>query len=452
MMAPEDHLFIAPREKVMTENNRQSNEAVAQAVLDDPTHYIGSVATMAAKNELNAAQDILSASGIKLVAGGTRIDAGLQEKLRGHRFSGAGLETGLSIAGAVSPVSLATDIGRLIDADAWHARLTAKSGDPGALRHAVAHLKLPQEILFRLTVARDQRPDLYQHSLSVAIIGHYLALRSSLGTARIDNVLIAALCHDLGELHIDPSILESGHRVSDQERRFIYVHPIIGWLMVRDLPGMNAEVASAILEHQERLDGSGYPHGRTADQLGLPGRILAAADVSASIMARFGDNRRLSTLLRLNGNKYDAKIITLLHEAIVEDTEPPVHSEHGSLVRRLTGFVSLLDSWAKLRAAAESAQAIHGDFLADRMFNLRTAIIRCGFDPDSLDMPLKLAEEDSTIAAELTNVVDELQFQLADLGREFDRRTEELTASLAPHLVTALTEWRAQLKACIENR
>ena len=83
------------------------------------------------------------------------------------------------------------------------------------------------------------------------------------------------------------------------------------------------------------------------------------------------------------------------------------------------------------------------------MYNLRTVILAFGFDPDSLDMPLQLAEEDATIAMELAAVVDELQFQLADLGREIARRTADWEDTLDPLAAVALTTWEQQLDECI---
>ena len=264
--------------------------------------------------------------------------------------------------------------------------------------------------------------------------------------------MTAALCHDLGELYIDPTILDSAHRVTDQERRFIYVHPIVGWLIVKDLTGLDCDVADAIIQHQERLDGSGYPNGKRGEEIALSGRILAAADVAASIMARFGDHRRLSTLLRLNNKKYDPAVVNVLHGAILEEAPTASQVEGGVIGRRLTGFRSILDGWARLRAATEVADSVAGRFLSERMFNLRTVVVQFGFDPDSLETPSKLAEEDASIAAELAAVIDELQFQLADLSREYDRNAPSWSSTLDPLVLAALADWRRNLQDCTDDR
>jgi len=432
----------------MPSNASQDDELIAQSMVDDASHYVDSVSAMTASHELHVVKDIVSSSGVKLVASGMKIDPHLREKLSGHRLSGTTLEQSLVIVEGVSPESLSFDISRLLDEDSWFKQLAAKSGDSAALRHGTSRLNLPHEILFRLTVAREQRPELYRHTLSVTIISHYLALRLSLKPAALDSVLIAALCHDLGELYTDPAILDAGHRVSDEERRFIYVHPITGWLIVSALKVLDPEVAKAVLQHQERLDGSGYPAGVKGEAIGMAGRILAAADISASIMSRFRDHRRLSTLLRLNGAKYDRKVVDLIHEAFITKEQSTAKYESVVSRQRLVAFAQLLEGWSQLRANEVMAKTAPVVFLTERMYCLRTVVLACGFDPDSLEESLQLAEEDAAIATELAAVIDELKFQLADLEHEIERHEAAWSRTLDPAASNALNDWRRQLHDC----
>jgi HD-GYP domain-containing protein (c-di-GMP phosphodiesterase class II) len=426
----------------------QDDELIAQSMVDDAPHYVDSVSAMSASHELHAIQDIVSSSGVKLVARGMKIDPHLREKLSSHRLSGTTLEQSLTITDGVSPASLSLDISRLLDEDSWFKQLAEKSGDSGAMRHGTSRLNLPHEVLFRLTVAREYRSELYLHTLRVTIIVHYLALRLSLKPAALDSVLTAALCHDLGELYTDPAILDASHRVSDEERRFIYVHPVTGWLIVRDLPGIDPEVAKAVLQHQERLDGSGYPAGVKGDAIGMVGRILAAADISASIMLRFSDHRRLSTLLRLNGAKYDRKVVDLLHEAFVIPAQSTAKYQSDVSRQRLAAFTQLLDGWSQLRANEVMGKAAPVVFLNERMYCLRTVVVASGFDPDSLEQTLQLAEEDAGIATELAAVIDELKFQLEDLEHEIERHAADWQPTLDQDTSNALNEWRRQLHDC----
>jgi HD-GYP domain-containing protein (c-di-GMP phosphodiesterase class II) len=428
----------------MTSVSADSVEAAAEAVIEQPTHFVDAVSALADSRDVRADRDIVSSSGIKLVARGTRIDANLRQKLAGHRLADTTLEKTLAVAGGITPQSLAEEAARLIDASSWLQRLATRSDDAAAMRHGFARLALPREILFRLTVAREQRPALFRHSLGVALVSHYVALRSELQQHEVDIALTASLCHDLGELYTDPAILAPEHRCTDEERRYVYVHPITGWLIVRDVPEIDTAVATAVLQHHERLDGSGYPHGRRGEQIGMPARIIGVADVCESLMARYADHRRLSVLLRLNQQRFDRHVVALVHEALAPN-ETAKAFEREPLAKRLVAFAAVLEQWARLRSDTAIAQVPAAAFLSERMFNLRSMMIGFGFDADSFELPLKLAEEDPTIANELSAVVDEVQYQLADLGREFDRRSAELIGTLDASSVGPLLEWRRRL-------
>ena len=80
-----------------------SQEAIAQSLIDDAPNYVKAVSAITESHEISAVADIVSPSGIKLVARGTKIDEHLFEKIAGHRLSGTTLEKSLSIADGVTP-------------------------------------------------------------------------------------------------------------------------------------------------------------------------------------------------------------------------------------------------------------------------------------------------------------------------------------------------------------
>lgn len=440
----------------MKHDDNQPIEPIAQSTVADTIESLpGSVEALSVVTtdlEQDAAANVESSTGAEPVAYRTGGDGRLREILFGHRPSGPVYENSISPTGGVTPNSLAFDMGHLIDEDYWFRQLAQKSGDAVALRHGASRLTLPREVLFRLTIAHEQRPQLYRHSLEVTIVAHYLALRLNLPPKSIDSILIAALCHDLGELYVDPSILGPDHRISGDERRFIDVHPIAGCLLVRDIPNLDPEVAKAIIQHQERLDGSGYPYAIDGKNIGIAGRILAASDTSASIMARFKDHRRLSTLLRLNSAKYDRKIVDLMLEAILPTSPTDIQPVDQASIACVTDFTQIINQWSHLRANSEIATVTSIAFLAERIHTLRTVLVAAGFDPDGLDSTLLLAAEDSSIARELAAVIDELKFQLVDLEREIDRRAPVWSETIDPITRVALDNWRGLLHEFTQAR
>jgi HD-GYP domain-containing protein (c-di-GMP phosphodiesterase class II) len=94
----------------------------------------------------------------------------------------------------------------------------------------------------------------------------------------------AALLHDIGKLSISNRVLDKAGPLTETERVRLQEHPLLGERILRRVPGFGslAAVASA---HHERLDGGGYPRGLAADELTLPMRVLAVADVYEALVS-----------------------------------------------------------------------------------------------------------------------------------------------------------------------
>lgn len=440
-----------------TTERAADSATAAEALLADDRHYVEAVTTMGDQQSVVASEDILSASGIKLVAKGSRIDSRLRDKLTGHQLKPS-LDHSLSTRDCVTPRSLVAEAEQLIGEQAFWRQLANHSGDALAIRHGLGRLKLPPSIAFKLTVARTQRPHLFRHSLRVALLCHYLALRLGYSEKATSNLLLAALCHDLGEMHTDPAILDPGHRITDGERRFVYVHPVTGYVILRDTPGVPPEVARAVHHHHERLDGSGYPAGLSGEQIEPLALPLMVADTAEAVMGRFSDNGRLSALLRLNRRKYDSKSVALLHEAILAQGGQARETENTSEQRRrqLTGLASLLADWGSFRRSIPPELTTPGKpglgFLHERLQNLNSLLYQFGFDPAGFDTLITLAESDAEVAAELSQVLDELQFQLAEMAREIVRRESEIVEALPDVMqFAAFSDWQLTLQKTLQT-
>jgi hypothetical protein len=103
--------------------------------------------------------------------------------------------------------------------------------------------------------------------------------------SHIRDVVLAGLLHDVGMLRADPALLDHPGPWDQAQRRMIEGHAAAGAeRILTGLPGLG-EVAEAVAAHHERADGTGYPAGRTGDQLPSMARLLAAADVYTAMCA-----------------------------------------------------------------------------------------------------------------------------------------------------------------------
>ena len=88
----------------------------------------------------------------------------------------------------------------------------------------------------------------------------------------------AALVHDIGKIAVPAEILSKPARLTDTEFALIKAHPAAAYDILAPID-FDGPVAEIVLQHHERLDGSGYPRGLRGDEI-LPGaRVLAVADV-----------------------------------------------------------------------------------------------------------------------------------------------------------------------------
>lgn len=133
----------------------------------------------------------------------------------------------------------------------------------------------------------------HRHSVQVAIIGMLIARRHWYRDgwrdwierprydgieARLTKLGIGLILHDIGKLAVPPAVLNKPGRLTDEEFAQIKLHPQAGVDLLRTADPSPLVVAT-VRDHHERLDGSGYPAGRTADSIHEFARICAIADV-----------------------------------------------------------------------------------------------------------------------------------------------------------------------------
>lgn len=124
--------------------------------------------------------------------------------------------------------------------------------------------------------ARD--PYTAGHQRRVAALARAIAQEMGLPDDEIRGLYLAATIHDLGKIGIPAEILSKPTRLSEVEFELVMTHPKIGFDIIKDAQ-FPWPIAQIVLQHHERLDGSGYPQGLTGGQMQAEAKILAVADV-----------------------------------------------------------------------------------------------------------------------------------------------------------------------------
>lgn len=119
----------------------------------------------------------------------------------------------------------------------------------------------------------------FRHSLNVAIIAGLLGKWLKVRRKVMREIVLAGLIHDIGKTQIPLEILSKPGTLTAAEMAAIQEHPSKGYKLVEDSERLPQSVKFGILQHHERLDGSGYPAGLKGDAITDYARIIAVADI-----------------------------------------------------------------------------------------------------------------------------------------------------------------------------
>ena len=128
--------------------------------------------------------------------------------------------------------------------------------------------------------ARD--PYTAGHQRRVSDLARSIATEMKLSRDQIDCIRLAGMIHDLGKISVPSEILSKPTRLSSLEFELIRTHSEAGYSILKDIE-FPWPIARIVLEHHERINGSGYPNKLKADELLLESKIIAIADVVEAI-------------------------------------------------------------------------------------------------------------------------------------------------------------------------
>jgi len=173
----------------------------------------------------------------------------------------------------------------------------------------------------RMVEIRD--PYTAGHQQRVAHLACCIGGRLGLSKNAIEGIRIAGLLHDVGKIRIPVAILARAGELLEAEMDFIKMHPAIGFEILANIP-FPWPVARAVLQHHERLDGSGYPGGLLAGDILLEAKILTVADVTEAKSSfrpyrpALGIEAGMEEIKKYRGIYYDKEIVDACNAIITE--------------------------------------------------------------------------------------------------------------------------------------
>lgn len=152
------------------------------------------------------------------------------------------------------------------------------------------------------------------HQRRVADLARAIATEMKLTSDQIDGVRMAGMIHDIGKISIPSEILTKPTQLSALEYNLIKTHPDSGYSILKDIE-FPWPIARIVLEHHERINGSGYPRGLKENEILLESKIMAVADVVEAISshrpyrAAHGIEAGLQEIANNRGVLYDAEAV-----------------------------------------------------------------------------------------------------------------------------------------------
>lgn len=222
--------------------------------------------------------------------------------------------------GSLVPVEVKYTI--LRDAQARPAEVLAIARDISERRRAQDEAKRSIEKLIRamehaiqaMTIVVEMRdPHTAGHQQRATQLACAIAKEIGLSEEQISGLRLAGLIHDIGKVRVPAEILMNPDGLSEPEFMMIKAHPRLGYEILKtiDFPW---PVAQIVLQHHERLDGSGYPSGLSGEDIIIEARILAVADVVDAMASHrpyrpaLGIKKALEEISENRGVLYDPRV------------------------------------------------------------------------------------------------------------------------------------------------
>ena len=162
------------------------------------------------------------------------------------------------------------------------------------------------------------------HQRRVARLACAIAREMSLPEEDVEGIRMAALIHDMGKITVPSEILSKPTLLNDFEYGLIKNHAQVGHDVLKEMD-FPWPLAQIVLQHHERLDGSGYPQGLLDEEIILEARILAVADVVEAMASHrpyrppLGLDKALEEISQNRGDLYDPEVVDVCLKLFAEE-------------------------------------------------------------------------------------------------------------------------------------
>ena len=172
-------------------------------------------------------------------------------------------------------------------------------------------------------IAETRDPYTAGHQRRVAKLASAIAAEMGFSKEQVETIRVAGILHDIGKVNVPTEILSKTGTLSEIEFNLVKSHSQVGREMLKSLE-LPWTICPIVLQHHERMDGSGYPKGMSGQDISLGARVLAVADVIEAMSSRrpyrpsLGIGKALEEISKNKGILYDADVADAVMRLINE--------------------------------------------------------------------------------------------------------------------------------------
>lgn len=228
-------------------------------------------------------------------------------------------------------------------------------GEPGGQPKLGAHIQAVSQVARQIVEAILANKDVsiqmadikshdnytFAHSVNVCVIGTILGTRLGLDQARLRDLALGLILHDVGKLGVPREILEKPGKLTETEFEQMKEHCRAGFDTLRGLATISAHAKIVVLQHHEKYDGTGYPKGLQGEDIHLNAQIGAIADVYDALTSdrvyrkRLMPHEAIEYLMGNAGTHFSTNLVSTFVSSVAP--YPP-----GTYLRLSTGEVGVV--------------------------------------------------------------------------------------------------------------
>ncbi|MEC5388354.1 HD domain-containing phosphohydrolase [Uliginosibacterium sp. H3] len=390
-------------------------------------HFLQAVVDLSAKQEIALSEDIYNDKGVKILAAGARVSADVYAKVISHKLVKP-IEVCISTGEPPSGAMLVRIAEEVLDELPLLAGICNWSQGRVTPVDMLSTCKMSEAAGTLLAVSFSRTESAARHAVTTALIAMGIANAYRYN----DSQLMSAMClgglfHDVGELYIDPAVLDA-RKLTPSEWMSYASHPIIGAALAREVCGFDTMTQRAILEHHEYADGFGYPRSLRGQAISTAGRVLSLAEVLSALVQKPAAFSRIDIALKIMPGEHEPELVSLVNDLLrlergaarekIVAPQDDVHASVHSVLLRIADVLGIYDELMSPSAATTQTVRVVVDEVFDRFAEVQKAFASTGVGHLAmLDGKLDSDElQESRFEAEC--VFNEIAWRLQKLSRE----------------------------------